>query len=517
MAGAARLVGGVVPERTSVWERLIRLVGTGHTVRVTDAAIAAVVYSVVLLLRFADEGSVPSTYAARLVPWAILAAVIHVLVGIAIDHWRRPGRAMAGHPVAPYLMGAALALAAVLAVNYLALPLPWQLPRSVVALAPLFTAALCAAIRTAAGAVHVGASELLPRRLVELDLQSCAGSLADRRIVITGAAGSIGSELARQILRVHPRRLVLLDTNETGLFELEAELDGLRGSADVHPVIANVSDARRIDEVFRLESPDVVFHAAAYKHVPLVEANPEQGFITNVLGTLSVAEAAARHRVRGLVLISTDKAANPMSFMGLTKRAAELIVAAVGQRAPDTTFCAVRFGNVLGSRGSVVPTLLRQIDSGGPVTITHADVRRFFMTISEAASLVLRTAAFGEKGAVFVLDMGEQMRVDDLAKRLVRLRGLRPNKDIPFVYLGLRPGEKLEEELAGDGEELVETEHPQVRQVEAAYRIDGPAVLATVQILNERREREGVPPEAYPAALRAVIEGAVVPNDDLAA
>jgi FlaA1/EpsC-like NDP-sugar epimerase len=261
--------------------------------------------------------------------------------------------------------------------------------------------------------------------------------------------------------------------------------------------------------LFEQVRPQVVFHAAAYKHVPLLETNPAQGFVANVIGTLRVCEAAAAVGAERVVVISTDKAVNPSSFMGLTKRVAELIVAACAQHSEGTVFSAVRFGNVLGSRGSVVPTLLRQVDAGGPITITHPDAQRFFMTISEAASLVLLTAAVGQPGGIFVLDMGEALRIEELAERLVRLRGLRPGVDISFAYVGLRPGEKLREELSGEGETLVTTPHPYVRRVQTSWRVDAPRLLEGVQAVDDQRLSGRIDAEAYPGALRALIASAI--------
>src|SRR5207302_7308922 len=245
------------------------------------------------------------------------------------------------------------------------------------------------------------------------------------------------------------------DMNETGLYEIEGDLAAVPNGVALRTYIADVAGPRRMRGLFAREQPGVVFHAAAYKHVPLVEANPDQGFVTNVLGTLSVCEAAIAVGAERVVVISTDKAVNPSSFMGLTKRVAELMVVAVGQSAASSTILsAVRFGNVLGSRGSVVPTLLRQIEAGGPITITHPDAQRFFMTISEAASLVLLSAAFGTASGLFVLDMGDEVRIEQLAERVVRLKGLRLGRDIRIEYTGLRPGEKLRVELHDADEDL---------------------------------------------------------------
>jgi FlaA1/EpsC-like NDP-sugar epimerase len=259
-------------------------------------------------------------------------------------------------------------------------------------------------------------------------------------------------------------------------------------------------------ELFLRERPSVVFHAAAYKHVPLVEANPDQGFATNVLGTLAVCEAAVAAQAEHVVLISTDKAVNPSSFMGLTKRVAELMVVAMAQSASQSTILsAVRFGNVLGSRGSVVPTLLRQIDSGGPITITHPDAQRFFMTVSEASSLVLLAAADAVPGGLFVLDMGDEVRIEELAERLIRLRGLRPGRDVSVTYIGLRPGEKLREELCAADEHLLPTDRAAVWRVEPAYSVDADALLEGVRHLEARRVEGAIDPSQYPALLRDLI------------
>jgi FlaA1/EpsC-like NDP-sugar epimerase len=252
--------------------------------------------------------------------------------------------------------------------------------------------------------------------------------------------------------------------------------------------------------------------------VPLVEANPDQGFVTNVLGTLAVCEAAVAAQAERVVVISTDKAVNPSSFMGLTKRVAELLVIAVSQSAaPPTTVSAVRFGNVLGSRGSVVPTLLRQIEAGGPVTITHPEAHRFFMTISEAASLVLLSAASGPATGLSVLDMGGEVRIEQLAERLIRLKGLRPGRDVSFQYIGLRPGEKLREELHAHDERLVPTERKAVWRVDPLYTVDADALLEGVRDVDARRRAGDLDPADYATLLRELVARAVQPRGTMAA
>ncbi|HLZ28914.1 MAG TPA: polysaccharide biosynthesis protein [Chloroflexota bacterium] len=483
-----------------------------------DAVAGAVGIALAMLLRFIDEGSVPATYAQRLLPWLVLAAAIQIGVGEVMNRLRKPGSALARRPVAPFAVATALSLVVVLTINDVVLHEPWRLPHLVAIIGPLLAAVASAALRMAA-ARSIDVEELLTRPLIHLDVAACATVLAGKRVLITGAAGSIGAELGRQVLAVGPASLTAVDMNETGLFELEADLQGAaRGSIPVRTSIADVTDPRRMLELFLRERPEVVFHAAAYKHVPLVEANPDQGFVTNVLGTLSVCEAAVAAGAERVVVISTDKAVNPSSFMGLTKRVAELMVVAIGQAvAPGTILSAVRFGNVLGSRGSVVPTLLRQIEAGGPITITHPDAQRFFMTISEAASLVLLSAAFGTSGRLFVLDMGQEVRIGQLAERLVRLRGLRPGRDVTIKYIGLRPGEKLREELHSSDERLLPTDRAAVWRVEPNYTVDPDTLLDGVRLLDERRRAGTLEPADYPGLLRALIERAVHTQDALTA
>src|ERR687885_966200 len=388
-------------------------------------------------------------------------------------------------PVAPFVVATLAALLVVLAVNDVVLREPWRLPHFVAIVGPVLAGTASAALRIAA-ARSIDFEELLTRPVVRLNLERCAPALAGKRVLITGGAGSIGAELARQVLAVGPASVLAINMNETGLYELQGDLAA--AGVAVRTCIADVTDTRRMRELFLREQPEVVFHAAAYKHVPLVEANPEQGFSTNVLGTLSVCEAATAAGAERVGLISTDKAVNPSRFMGLTKRVAELMVIAVGQSAAaGTLLSAVRFGNVLGSRGSVVPTLLRQIEAGGPITITDPEAQRFFMTVAEAASLVLLSAALRTPGGLFVLDMGDEVRIEQLAERLVRLKGLRPGRDVAFEYVGLRPGEKLREELHSAEERLLPSEYAAVWRVEPTYTVDAETLLTGVREIATRR------------------------------
>jgi len=287
--------------------------------------------------------------------------------------------------------------------------------------------------------------DLLKRDPVHLEPKAIEALLVDKTVLVTGAAGSIGSEICRQVLRFGAGRLVALDFNETGLFDLEADLVRLFPDREVEVAIADVRDCARVEHVLAGASPEVIYHAAAYKHVPLMEAFPAEAVKTNVLGTRNVLEAACRSGASAFVLISTDKAVNPTSVMGASKRVGEMLVRA---HAGAATKCvAVRFGNVLGSRGSVLMTFRDQIERRQPVTVTHPDMLRYFMIISEAAQLVLQASAAGRPGEVLVLDMGEPVSIVELAKDLIRFYGLEPEQDVPIVYTGMRPGEKLFEEL----------------------------------------------------------------------
>jgi len=330
----------------------------------------------------------------------------------------------------------------------------------------------------------VQVEDVLGREPVEVDLETSASYVRGQTVLVTGAGGSIGSELCRQIARLGPQRLVLVDQGETALFEIERELVDERGFAAAVPVLGDCKSRTKMRQLFERYKPAVVFHAAAYKHVPLMEANPLESVRNNALATRVVAEAAIEFGARRFVLVSTDKAVNPKTVMGQSKALCEWIVEAYGAREDITTrFVAVRFGNVLGSSGSVIPIFRRQIAKGGPVTVTHPEMTRYFMTIPEAASLVIQAGAIGGRGDVFVLDMGEPVRIIDLAMQMIRLSGKEPERDIDVQVVGARPGEKLHEELWGTGETAVATSHPKI------MRVSGP-IIDSVWLQDELAELE---------------------------
>ena len=301
--------------------------------------------------------------------------------------------------------------------------------------------------------------DLLGRPRIQLDSSDVRSQVAGKVVLVTGAAGSIGSELCRQLLAYSPTKLIALDQAETPLFELDRELLRTKGEVDYEPVIADIRSAERLAHVFDTFQPQLVYHAAAYKHVPLMEVNPSEAVNTNVLGTRNLVELAVKHDVERFVQVSTDKAVNPTSVMGATKRVAEMVAQVGGG---NTKFITTRFGNVLGSNGSVIPIFRKQIAAGGPLTVTHPEVTRFFMTIPEAVQLVLEAGAMGDGGEIFVFDMGESIKIVDLARNMIQLSGLEEGRDIEVKFTGLRPGEKLYEELLNTAENTLPTHHPKI-------------------------------------------------------
>lgn len=316
---------------------------------------------------------------------------------------------------------------------------------------------------------EVAPEELLRRDAIETDMSAAAGYVSDRVILITGGGGSIGSELGRQIASLRPQQIVLMGKGENSVFEAEQDLRA-RGFGSVVPVIGDVRDRATVDRVIQEYRPDVVFHAAAHKHVPLMERVPIEAVRNNVFGTLNVAESAMEAGVEKVILISTDKAVNPTNVMGATKRAAEIVVMAMAGRS-KTQFAAVRFGNVLGSRGSLIPILKKQIAKGGPITITDERMTRFFMTIPEAAQLVIQAGSHGGAGEIFILDMGEPVKIVDVARGLLALYGLEEGKDIDFEFIGARPGEKIHEELSWESEDLERIDGGKVLRLKAPDRV----------------------------------------------
>ncbi|MFZ2950302.1 MAG: nucleoside-diphosphate sugar epimerase/dehydratase [Desulfuromonadaceae bacterium] len=332
---------------------------------------------------------------------------------------------------------------------------------------------------------NVEIEDLLGREPVVLDHELIGGYLSGKRVLVSGAGGSIGSEICRQVALFGPAKLILLEHAETPLYEIEKELLARFPEVRIMPLIADVRDRNRIKLVFEEYAPEVVFHAAAYKHVPMMEYNPAQAVLNNVFGSRNIADAAHHSKTRNLVMISTDKAVNPTNVMGATKRAAEIYIQALS-RISSTRFTTVRFGNVLGSNGSVIPLFKQQIAKGGPVTVTDKRVIRYFMTIPEATQLVLQAGSMGNGGEILVLDMGDPVRIIDLAEELIRLSGLTPYEDIDIVVTGLRPGEKLFEELLIEGEGVLPTAHKKIKVLEP--------VLIELQPIRDKLE------ELYEAA-----------------
>lgn len=334
---------------------------------------------------------------------------------------------------------------------------------------------------------EVKVEDLLGRAPVEVDLASISQYLKEEVVLITGGGGSIGSELCRQVASFSPKKLLLLDVCENNVYDIEMELSGSFPNLDIYPIVKDVRDEQAIEQVFKLHNPKVVFHAAAHKHVPLMEANPEEAIKNNVRGTYNVASAADKYGAGKFVLVSTDKAVNPTSIMGASKRVAEMVIQHLDS-VSATNFVAVRFGNVLGSRGSVVPLFKKQIAEGGPVTVTHEDMVRYFMTIPEAVQLIIQAGTMAKGGEIFVLDMGEPVRIMDLAESLIRLSGFEPGEDIEIIVTGIRPGEKLYEELLTDEEGVNATNHKRIF-VAKPHDINGKLIEERVNNL-----RKGITP-----------------------
>ncbi|MEQ8964358.1 MAG: nucleoside-diphosphate sugar epimerase/dehydratase [Azospirillaceae bacterium] len=440
-------------------------------------------------------------------------------VGLLDDKGRRVGRSIHGVPVLGTIDDAEAVLRRLTAEGrapqrlVLSRPpadFPAEPLRRLIALAEAFGLPLSQApdpgdLRSATekdgpGLKPINVEDLLGRPQATLDHSAISDLIRGRKVLVTGAGGTIGSELARQIARLGPARLVLLDNGEYNLYRIDAELRGITDAGEIRPVLRDVRDQLTIDRLFDAEAPEIVFHAAALKHVPIAEAEPRETAATNIVGTRNVADAAARIRARALVLISTDKAIRPTSVMGATKRLAEAycqtldLQGASREGATATRFMTVRFGNVLGSSGSVVPLFRRQLEAGGPLTVTHPDMRRYFMTVREAVQLVLQASAHGlarpgEAGRVFVLDMGEPVRIVDLARQMILLAGLKPDEDIKIAFTGLRPGEKLFEEL------LDPAEAPEASQADGVFvvkpRVMDPALMERALGTLERAVQDG--------------------------
>lgn len=306
---------------------------------------------------------------------------------------------------------------------------------------------------------EVGIEDLLGREAVKTDLEQVMGYISGKTVLVTGGGGSIGSELCRQIAAHEPKRLIIFDIYENTTYDLQLELKKKFPNLTMDVLIGSVRNTKRVDWIFESYRPDIVFHAAAHKHVPLMEDSPNEAIKNNVFGTLNVADACGRYKTSRMVLISTDKAVNPTNIMGASKRICEMVVQGMQKKHLDTNYVAVRFGNVLGSNGSVIPLFKKQIAEGGPVTVTDKNIIRYFMTIPEAVELVLQAGAYAKGGEIFVLDMGEPVKIDEMARNLIKLSGYEPDVDIPIVYTGLRPGEKMYEECLKEEEGLQKTDN----------------------------------------------------------
>lgn len=309
---------------------------------------------------------------------------------------------------------------------------------------------------------NVQVENLLGREPIKIDMESILAYVKDKVVLVTGGGGSIGSEICRQVASHRPKQLIILDIYENGAYDIQNEILKNYPNIDLLTLVGSVRDTKRMEGIFSKYHPDVVYHAAAHKHVPLMENSPNEAIKNNVFGTYKTAICADKYKAKKFVLISTDKAVNPTNIMGASKRMCEMIVQGMNQKSTDTEFVAVRFGNVLGSNGSVFPLFERQIEEGGPVTVTHPDITRYFMTITEAVALVLQAGAYAKGGEIFVLDMGKPVKILDLAKNMIKAAGYIPDKDIKIEFTGLRPGEKLYEELLMSDEEILKTENEHI-------------------------------------------------------
>ena len=328
-------------------------------------------------------------------------------------------------------------------------------------------------------------NDLLGRDPIQTDLDNIEKFIKGKRVLVTGGCGSIGSEIVRQLVKFKASTIIVYDNAETPLFYLEQEISKIAKDVHIRYVIGDVRDKGRLEEIFESFKPNVVFHASAYKHVPMMERNPIEAIKTNVLGTKNVADTAYYHNVEKFVMISTDKAVNPTNIMGATKRIAEIYTQFLNEKS-NTSFITTRFGNVLGSRGSVIPTFVEQINTGGPVEVTHEEVIRYFMTIPEACQLVLQASSIGKGGEIFIFDMGEPVKIMDLAKNLIKLLN---KPEIPIKIIGLRPGEKLYEELLCNGENQISTDDPNIMKLKHTD-IDFKRVIPDIERLAKLRDND---------------------------
>ena len=342
---------------------------------------------------------------------------------------------------------------------------------------------------------EVNIEDLLGREIIHLEENQLFAELTNKVICITGGAGSIGSELTRQLVNYSPKKLVLIDQAESPLHDVERELKPNAHNVEVSVFVADIANEARMNTIFSDIKPDIVFHAAAYKHVPMMESNPSEAIVTNIFGTKVLADLSAAHHVRKFVMISTDKAVNPTSVMGCSKRIAEIYVQSFNKynriTGGKTQFVTTRFGNVLGSNGSVIPTFRKQIQAGGPVTVTHPEITRYFMTIPEACRLVLEAGTMGQGGEIFIFDMGKPVRMVDLAKKMIRLSGFEPHKDIEIVFTGLREGEKLHEELLNSEEDTMPTHHEKILKAkvkEYDYTYIQSMIDLFTELVNDKNE-----------------------------